>query len=206
MNLHLEDRALAKRVRRGDERAFEAFFQRHFSVAYRFSLRRMGGDEAAAEEVAQSTVCTALARIGTYRGEAALLTWVLTICRREIANWYRAEGRHAAAVPVADLDDELASALESLTDTGDDPEKMAERAEVRERIQRALDRVHPRHRQALSWKYIQGRSVREISERLEVSEKAAESVLTRARNSFREAYLVLASSPLRSAAVDRSRT
>ena len=43
---------------------------------------------------------------------------------------------------------------------------------------------------ALEWKYAAGLSVREIAERLEISEKAAESLLTRARVVFREAFSV----------------
>ena len=193
MTLHRQDRAFVGRLLNGDESAFDRFFHEHYPVAYRFALRRMDGDPGAAEEVAQATVCLALRRIATYRGEAALMTWVLTICRREIATWYRNRGRHAPEVAVEDLDREIAAALDVLLDAGDDPERSAERAEVRARIVRALDSLPPRHSSALRWKYIEGYSVREIAARLEASEKATESVLSRARVGFREAYVLLLS-------------
>ncbi len=191
MTLHRQDRAFARRLLAGDEVAFDRFFHDHHPVAYRFALRRMDGDCEAAEEVAQATVCVALRRIATYRGEAALMTWVLTICRREVATWYRNRGRHAPEIAMEDLDRELGAALDTLMDAADDPERSAERAEVRTRIVRALDSLPPRHSSALRWKYIDGYSVREIAARLEASEKAAESVLSRARAGFREAYLLL---------------
>ncbi len=54
-------------------------------------------------------------------------------------------------------------------------------------MEATLDALPGRYGEALEWKYIDGLSVREIAERLTLSEKAAESVLTRARESFREA-------------------
>ncbi len=191
MTLHRQDRAFAQRLLRGDEDAFEFFFEQNYSVIYRFALRRMSGDEQGAEEVAQATLCIAFRRISTYRGEAGLLTWVLTICRRQIATWYRDRGRHAAEIAVEDLDLKLAASLETLTDTADNPERRAQRAQIRERIASALDRLPATQRRALQWKYLEGHSVREISVRLEVTEKAAESVLSRARAGFREAFVLL---------------
>ena len=51
----------------------------------------------------------------------------------------------------------------------------------------ALDRLPARYGDVLEWKYIEGRSVEEISELLGVGQVAAQSVLARARTSFREA-------------------
>ena len=50
-----------------------------------------------------------------------------------------------------------------------------------------LDALPGRYGEALEWKYIDGLSVREIAARLELGEKATESLLTRARESFRDA-------------------
>ena len=55
----------------------------------------------------------------------------------------------------------------------------------------ALDYLPSRYSQALEWKYCEGLSVNEIAERLEVGAKAAESVLSRARVAFREAFATL---------------
>ena len=56
----------------------------------------------------------------------------------------------------------------------------------------ALDRLPPHYGNALEWKYIQGYSVREIAARLDVSHEAAQSVLARAKRSFRDIYSALA--------------
>ena len=45
------------------------------------------------------------------------------------------------------------------------------------------------------WKYLDDLPVKEIAERIELKTKAAESLLTRARNSFREIYARLQVGP-----------
>jgi RNA polymerase sigma-70 factor, ECF subfamily len=55
-------------------------------------------------------------------------------------------------------------------------------------VQAILDRLPARYGDALEWKYVEGLSVMEIAERLGVGAKAAESLLTRARTAFRDAY------------------
>jgi len=57
-----------------------------------------------------------------------------------------------------------------------------------------LDLLPGNYSDALEWKYIDGLSVVEIAERLRLSYKAAESLLTRARQAFREQYSLAAGS------------
>jgi RNA polymerase sigma-70 factor, ECF subfamily len=181
-----EDRFLAARMLRGDETAFSEFFEASFPPLFRFALPRVGGNHDAAEEVVQAALSRAVRKLSTYRGEAALLTWVTTICRREIANWFE---QRQAAPPMVDLADEtheVRSAIESLsTEVAAD---VTRRQEIAHLVQAILDRLPARYGDALEWKYVEGLSVMEIAERLGVGAKAAESLLTRARTAFRDAY------------------
>ncbi|MNC95208.1 RNA polymerase sigma factor [compost metagenome] len=54
-----------------------------------------------------------------------------------------------------------------------------------------LDYLPRRYGQVLEWKYIEGRSVKEIAEFMGIAPKAAESTLTRARDAFREGFAAL---------------
>jgi len=54
-----------------------------------------------------------------------------------------------------------------------------------------LDRLPPRYAAALEWKYIEGLSVAEIAARFDLTTKATESMLTRAREAFREGFSIL---------------
>lgn len=190
--LHAEDRALAERMLAGDETAFDAFFGGYFPALYRFALRRLNDDPDGAEDVAQATLCRAIAKLDTYRGEAAMFTWLCTFCRHEISAFHRARSRRPVPVRLVEDDDEVAAALDSLSAiAAGDPSAAFDRDEAARIVHVALDRLPPRYAEALEWKYVDGLSVREIAHRHGSSEKAAESVLTRARDAFRDAYEVL---------------
>src|SRR4051794_9873593 len=89
----VNDKALAARMVKGEERAFSEFFDGYFAPLFRFSLSRLDGNEAAAEDVVQSAMTKAIAKLATYRGEATLMTWLCTFCRHEISAWWRSESR-----------------------------------------------------------------------------------------------------------------
>jgi RNA polymerase sigma-70 factor (ECF subfamily) len=130
----------------------------------------------------------ALGRLHTYRGEAALLTWLCTLCRREIGAWHEREGRMQE---VSFLDDrpEIRAVLDALAAAdADNPEAALRRRELTGIVQQTLDHLPGRYGDVLEWKYIQDLSVSEIAERLGVGYKAAESLLTRARAAFRDGF------------------
>jgi len=182
---------LARRLHEGEGQAFDEFFSEYFPRLYRFARIRLGGNEDAAEEVAQTTLITALAKLRTYRGEAALFTWLCSFCRHEISAWFARAGQ-AGHVSLADDSPELRSMLEAIAALSrDDPEQEYERTELSRLVHATLDHLPARYGDALVWKYIEGLSVEEIGHRLDVGYKAAESLLTRARQAFREAFALV---------------
>jgi RNA polymerase sigma-70 factor (ECF subfamily) len=184
----MSDLALARRVLAGEEAAFDEFFAAGFAPLYRFALARVGGDEDAAEEIVQRVLIRAVDRLHTYRGEAALLTWLCTLCRREIAGWASGTGRRRD-VSLSDDRPELRAILDALAAAdADDPETSLRRQELAGFVRLTLDCLPARYGDVLEWKYIQELSVGEIAGRLGVGYKAAESLLTRARAAFRDGF------------------
>ena len=180
-----------RRMLVGDERAFDAFFNEHFPGLYRFALVRLDGNEDAAEEVAQATICKALTKLATFRGEAALFTWLCTFCRHEISAYCRRTGLSRGRVDLVEDAPEVRAALESLGAAESDPGAELDRAEIGRLVQVALDRLPAHYGRALEWKYLEGLPVKQIASRLELSPKATESLLTRVRNAFRDAFTSL---------------
>ena len=198
------DRQLVRRLRGGSEEAFGEFFDAYFPRLYRFALVRTRHDADAAEEIVQATLTQVVRQLATHRGEAALFTWLCTFCRHEVSAYYRHRNRQPQPVDLVEELPEVRSALESLMTVGtSDPEVELQRKELGRLVQVALDQLHPRYGDALEWKYIQGFSVKEIASFMGVTPKAAESVLSRARNAFRDAFASL-SGGWRSAAVPPS--
>jgi RNA polymerase sigma-70 factor (ECF subfamily) len=193
---HEADRGLAKRLLAGDEESFDRFFDENFPRLIRFAMSRMRHDASAAEEVVQATLCAAIAKVGTYRGEASLFTWLCTFCRHEIAAYYRRAGTNPPSVSLSEDSPEARGALESLAmSLGDDPERRLARREVGRLVHVALDSLPEHYASVLEWKYMLGMSVGDIAARLGMSYKATESLLTRAREAFREGFMVLTDTP-----------
>lgn len=189
----MSDLDLARRVLAGDESAAEALFTEYFPRLYRFARLRLDGNDDAAEEVAQTTMILAVRKLHTYRGEAALFTWMCTLCRRQLGARLGHESRHAALALVEDHPDVRAALEAAAAMAGTDPESSARRHEMAHLVQATLDQLPTRYGQALEWRYIQGLAVDEIATRLDLSYKAAESVLSRARQAFRDAFAVATS-------------
>ena len=182
------DRALARRILGGDEAAFRDLFDRFFPRLYRFALARVGGDPDTAQDIVQQTFCNAIERLHSYRGEAALYTWFCQICRNVVMDHYRSKGRGAARVVLLEDQPNARAILESLAAPAtDQPDAGAWREQVHRIVEVTLDALPGRYGDVLEWKYIDGLSVKEIANRLDLGSKAAESLLTRARESFRDA-------------------
>jgi RNA polymerase sigma-70 factor (ECF subfamily) len=83
----MSDVALVRRVLARDEAAFGEFFTVYFPRLYRFALPRLGGNEDAAEEVAQRVLDSGARRFARTRVRPACLRGLCTLCRREIGRW-----------------------------------------------------------------------------------------------------------------------
>jgi RNA polymerase sigma-70 factor (ECF subfamily) len=187
------DRAVARRILGGDQAAFQDLFDRFFPRLYRFALARLGGDAETARDVVQQTFCNAIERLDGYRGEAALYTWFCQICRNVVADHFRRRGLGATRMVLLEDQPNVRAILDSLTaPVGDEPETGAWQAQVHRLVEATLDALPGRYAEVLEWKYLDGLSVREISARLGLGDKAAESLLTRARDAFRESIVELA--------------
>ena len=189
---YTEDRKLAKRLVKGDERAFDFFVDEYYPRLYRFAYPRIGRDADAAQDVVQNTFTNVIRKIGSYRGEAALFTWLCSFCRYEIAAHWRQKGKREPEVELIEDSSHARAALESLGASLEGTADLFEREELARTVWAVLDHLPVRYGNALQWKYIQGFSVREIASRLGASPKAAESLFTRARQAFRDGFAAVA--------------
>ncbi len=191
------ERELVRRMVAGDASAFDEFADGYLPGLYRFAAARLAGDRELTRDIVQSTACKVIAKIASFRGEAALMTWLCACCRNEIAAHFR---RHMRSAHEVDLEvAEETGAGESVTPPPDGPESAAIRRQAADLVHVALDTLPAHYSQALDWKYLEELPVSEIAGRLNLGLKAAESLLTRARQAFRDSYGRLAATPGRAA-------
>ena len=194
MAIYLEDKRLVKQLLANDPRAFDRFFEENFARLYRFARARLPEDPDGTHEVVQTTLSKAVRKLHTYRAESALFTWLCAICRNEMSDWLAKQQRYRQHVVLTEDYPEIQAAVESFRAPPEDsPERQFQRTELTRLIQVALDRIPPKYGNVLEWKYIEGYSVREIGERLDLGQEATQSLLARAKRAFGEVYSSLAS-------------
>ena len=134
---------------------------------------RCAGLRDAADEVVQDAWLTAVRRIGRFdpaRGDFG--GWLCGIAANLLRNHFRRARRERGRRPLKD----------------DAPVEKAADRDRAERVARALALLPERYEAVLRSKYLDGRSVAEIAAAGGETAKAVESLLTRARQAFRDAY------------------
>jgi len=137
--------------------------------------------EAEVEEILQDTFLSAFDSLSLYRGESSVSTWLVAIARHEVADFYRKKYVRVAVENTSPLFDNMVSDILS-------PEFEWEKKKMERRFFSAYRVLSKQYQDVLSYKYELSMSVREIAVRMEMSFKATESLLFRARAAFREEY------------------
>ena len=183
-----------RRALAGEADAVTALAEATMGPLYRFCLYRVGRDRHLCEDVVQETLVRAIRELDRYdpgRSGGDIFGWLTGLARNEIRR--ALAGRTSAASLEAlwsRMDKELLNLYAAL-EREPFARDLLERAETREMVNAAMSQLPPRYGQALEAKYVLGRSVREIAAAWRVSEKAIESILSRARKAFRTAFLAL---------------
>ena len=169
------ERGLQRAVLAGDEQAWKLLYDEAFPGLYRYVLWRCGGLRDPAEEVVQETWLTAVRRLRSFDPASGnFAAWLRGIAANLLRNHFRHEGRRVRRTQPLDSEPPAV------------PDEA--RREQAERVALALGALPEHYESVLRAKYLDGRSVVAIAEERDESAKAVESLLTRARQAFREAY------------------
>ncbi|MEP7354441.1 MAG: sigma-70 family RNA polymerase sigma factor [Acidobacteriota bacterium] len=189
------DLTLLSGLRAGEESAFEALVLRFEHTVYGI-VSRMTDDPADAADVVQEVFLKVFRKIGGFRGESSLKTWIFRIAINEARNHRRWFGRHRAqdvgleAEP--GLTDDSAVRSDWLEDRGQSPFEITLDHEMHQMLEQALARLSSIHRAALVLRDIEGLSYEEIGEVLDVPPGTVRSRMVRARESLRKELLEIA--------------
>jgi RNA polymerase sigma-70 factor (ECF subfamily) len=165
------ERLFRRAVLAGDEWAWRALYDSAYDALYAYVLWRSGGLRDRADDVVQDTWLHAVRRIADFDPDrASFLAWLRGIAANLLKNRVRRDLRRQAGP----LDSEQAA-------------REPDRAEA-ERVADALASLTPRYEAVLRAKYLDGQSVAQIAAQSGESAKAIESLLSRAREAFRDAY------------------
>ncbi|CAM3862271.1 RNA polymerase sigma factor SigM [Nocardioides zeicaulis] len=162
----------------GDADAFGELFARHRDRLWAVALRTMGNPEDAADGL-QDGMIAAFRRAGSFRGEAAVTTWLHRVVVNACLDRMRAAKiRRLEAMP-DDVEDR--GALVATAEHDDEPETAAETAERRRRVLAALGTLPPDQRAALVLVDMEGYPVAEVAQMLGCAEGTVKSRCSRGR-------------------------
>jgi RNA polymerase sigma-70 factor (ECF subfamily) len=172
---------------RGEQRAFDEFFDAYAARLGAFAARRSSLDASALEDVVQLTMINAIRGMATFRGGSALFTWLCQICRNQLADARRKAERQPKAQSLDEFSARKTAELVELIDYRDPLEECTQDSS-RNDVRRTINQLPASYARILELRYGDDLTVPEIARLLQLSESAAESRLVRARQAFRESW------------------
>jgi RNA polymerase sigma-70 factor (ECF subfamily) len=176
----LPDSELIDAHRAGDPDAFGVLFTRHRDRLWAVALRTTGNPEDAADAL-QEAMISAFRRVGDFRGDALVTTWLHRIVVNACLDRLRRNKVRAAQPLPDDLDEYAARGAVLAADDDADPEARAIQADRRSVVLAALDRLPPEQKAALVLVDVEGYPVEEVAQMLDCPTGTVKSRCSRGR-------------------------
>lgn len=168
-----EERNLVERIQTGDQQAFERLLDAYETRVYRLALR-FTGNETDAEDLTQEVFVGVYRGLARFRGDSALGTWIYRVAMNHCLEYRRK--RRLDQIP---LDEELMLASR---DWHADPVQCADKQELSQRVEAAINSLSPLHRDVVVLHELQGLTYQEVAATLDVP---VGTVKSRLSNAFR---------------------
>jgi len=182
----VDDRELVRLSQNGTEAAFEELVRRHQQRVFALVAGILHRPDDV-EDVAQQVFLKAYLGIRRFDQRAAFSTWLYKIAVNECWDYLRKK-KVRPLVYEADLSEEQVSRLDGIVSSDRPPESASARTETREILERMLGSLPEQDRQLLVLKEIEGFSVQELAEILNLNVNTVKVRLFRARGRIMDAY------------------
>ena len=177
------DAALLIRLQAGDDRALGELADIYGGKIFQLAFRYLRNKEDA-EEITQDVLFKVYRKVGTFRGDAALSSWIYRITfntamsRLRTAKYQRAQTEE---LRLTHDGDDAGSPSYDVPDWSDMADEQVLRSELRKRVFAAILALPAIYRAPVMLRDIQGMSTEEASERLRVKDQTLKSRLHRGR-------------------------
>lgn len=172
-------------LRAGDRAEFARLVEKYSGPIYRLAFKILG-DAQDAEDALQETFLKAFRALPDFEGRSSISTWLYRIAANEAFMALRRRKPDAISVDEAQTTPDGEQEPVQIMDWCCLPEEELLSAEAREHLDKAIDRLSPALKAVFLLRDIEGLSVRETAEALNLSEAAVKTRLLRARLNLRE--------------------
>jgi len=182
----MDENAIIEGMARGDQRAFRELVERYKKKVYYLALD-MAGNAVDAEDISQEVFLKVFRSFETFNRGAKLGSWLYRITYNACIDHLRKR----ATTPEPMEDEALEAGFRnhpqtSLAPAVADPAEAAERAQLRERIDRALRKVSPQEKAVFLLRHYEDLALGDIAEALGLSVGSVKSYLFRAVRKLRK--------------------
>ncbi len=184
----MEEKKLITEVIKGNKKAVKIFYQKYAPSLFLLIKNKIEKREDA-EEILQDTFISIFDSLSFFDFRSSILTWAKSIAQHEVADFYRK--RKIKSLIFSHL-----PFLEKLASQALGPEMSFQQKEVKEEIERVFACLSEGYREILRLKYIEGLSMAKIANLRQISVKAVESRLSRARLAFQKEWQKTNQSPI----------
>jgi RNA polymerase sigma-70 factor, ECF subfamily len=177
---------LLERLKKGDEQAVAELAETYSSKIYQLAFRYLRNKEDA-EEVTQDVLFKVYRKVGAFRGDAALSSWIYRITfnaamsRLRTARYQRAQDEERQIATNADGETIAPASRPDVADWSDLADERVLRSQLRQRVFRAILALPAIYRAPVMLRDIQGMSTEEASAMLRVKDQTLKSRLHRGR-------------------------
>lgn len=171
--------ALTRKLIAGDETAYRMFYDAFFDRLWRYLLVVARGDEDAMRTALQETLRRVVRHIRVFSNEAVFWSWLTVLARSSLSDESRQRRRYLAFLARFTRH----SALDQAASDNRRGENLGAA------LERSMNGLLSEERELLEFKYFDHCSIHEIAQRLQTTEKAVESRLTRVRRKLKQAVL-----------------
>ena len=180
----VEDRELVRRAQKDDKAAFEELVKRHQSRVFAVAGGILRNREDV-EDIAQQVFLKAYFSLKRFDQRAAFSTWLYKITVNECWDLLR-KRKVRPLVFEAEFSEEQARQYDGMEEKADGVPDVSERMALRQEVEELMECLEERDRMMLVMKEVQGFSVEEIAEILEINGNTVKVRLFRARQKIAE--------------------
>src|SRR5713101_4249969 len=182
----ITDKVLAQQSLEGNQQAFELLVKRYSGPLFNFIFRFLGDYDAASDILQQVMVQLYISLPKLHTGEP-LKAWLFQVARnRCLDELRRKHAIHFSELEPVNDDDEL-SPLATMPDTDPLPEELAERRDLQQCLQKAIQTLPPKFRSVVLLRYAGQLSFSEIGQALDMPEATAKTYFQRSKPLLRAA-------------------
>ncbi len=172
-------------LRAGDRAEVARLVDAYSTQIYRLALKMLSNPQDA-EDVLQNTFMKALQALPNFEGRSSLSTWLYRIAVNEALMSIRRSKPEVSATLQSDDEDEAEQILTSFSDWCCLPESELMSTEAQNHLDKAVQMLPEKLRIVFILRDLEGLSIRETSEALDLTETTVKTRLLRARLKLRE--------------------